>query len=80
MTGRELIIYIMSNGLEDKEVIKDGVFVGLVSEDEVAVKFGVGVGTVRAWATLGRISGTWINGHLYFLSNVTDPRKTNEER
>lgn len=80
MTGRELIIYIMSNGLEDKEVIKDGVFVGLISEDEVAVKFGVGVGTVRAWAMLGRISGTWINGRLYFLSNVTDPRKTNEER
>lgn len=80
MTGRELVIYIMSNCLEDEEVIKDGVFVGLISEDEVAVKFGVGVGTVRAWATLGRISGTWIHDRLYFLDNVTDPRKTNEER
>ena len=79
MTGRELVIYIMQNGLEDKEVIKDGVFVGLMSEDEVAVKFGVGVGTVRAWTTLGKISGTWIHGRLYFLANVTDPRKTNEE-
>lgn len=80
MTGRELVIYIMSNCLEDEEVIKDGVFVGLISEDEVAVKFGVGVGTVRAWATLGRISGTWIHDRLYFLDNITDPRKTNEER
>lgn len=80
MTGRELVIYIMQNGLEDKEVIKDGVFVGLMSEDEVAVKFGVGVGTIRTWVTLGKLSGTWIHGRLYFLNNVKDPRKTNEER
>lgn len=80
MTGREVVIYIMSNCLEDEEVIKDGVFVGLISEDEVAVKFGVGVGTVRAWVALGSLSGTWIHDRLYFLDNVTDPRKTNEER
>jgi hypothetical protein len=65
----------MSNGLEDKEVIKDGVFVGLLSEDKVAARFGVGVGTVRTWTAMGMLSGTWINGRLYFLDNVTDPRK-----
>lgn len=80
MTGRELIIYIMTNHLEDKEVIKDGVFVGLISEDKVAAKFGVGVGTIRTWVTLGKLNGTWIHGHLYFLDTITDPRKTNEER
>ena len=80
MTGRELVIYIMQNGLEDKEVIKDGVFVGLMSEDEVAVKFGVGVATIRTWVVLGKLNGVWINGRLYFLNNVKDPKKTNEER
>lgn len=80
MTGRELVIYIMNNHLEDTEVFKDGIFVGLVSEEEVAVKFGVGVGTVRTWANLGRLKGIWINSRLYFIGDITDPRKTNEER
>ena len=80
MTGRELIIYILSNNLENEEVIKDGVFVGLISEDKVAVKFGVGVATVRAWFLRGDIKGFQIGDRLYFLKDVTDPRKTNEER
>ena len=80
MTGRELIIYILSNNLENEEVIKDGVFVGLISEDQVAAKFGVGAATVWAWFLLGEIKGFQIGDHLYFLKDVADPRKTNEER
>ena len=75
MTGRDLIIYIMSNGLENEEVIKNGVLVGLISEDKVAVRFGVGVETVRTWTKLGRIKGIRFGDGLYFLDNVTDPRK-----
>ncbi len=75
MTGRELIIYIMSNGLENEEVIKNGVLVGLIGEDKVAVRFGVGVETVRAWTKMGRIKGIQFGDHLYFLDNVIDPRK-----
>lgn len=80
MTGRELIIYIMSNGLENEEVIKNGVLVGLIGEDKVAARFGVGVETVRTWVKLGKIKSVKADGHLYFLDNVTDPRKTNKER
>lgn len=80
MTGRELIIYIMKNGLEDEVVIKNGVFVGFIGEGEVAIKFGVGVSTVRTWYALNMIEGHNINGHLYFRKDITDPRKTNEER
>ena len=79
MTGRELIIYIMSKGLEDEEIIQDGVFVGLVSEEEAAMRFGVGIDTIIAWDKLGMLSGSWINGRLYFLDTVTDPRKTKEK-
>ena len=80
MTGRDLIIYIMKNGLENEEIIKDGVMVGLISEDKVAAKFGVAVGTVRAWVTLGMLKGIRVGDDLMFLKNVTDPRKTNKER
>ena len=41
MTGRDLIIYIMQNNLEDEVVLKDGFFVGFMDENEAAAKFGV---------------------------------------
>jgi transposase len=65
----------MSNGLENEEVIKNGILVGLISEDKVAVRFGVGVETVRTWAKLGRIKGIQSGNRLYFLDNIADPRK-----
>jgi hypothetical protein len=80
LTGRELIIYIMQNGLEDEVVIKNGILVSLINKEEVAVKFGVGVATVEAWYTLNMIEGYRINGSLYFRKDIDDPRKTNKER
>ena len=75
MTGRELILYILENNLENEVVIKDGIFVWLMDENEAATKFNVGVSTIRAWYICGTISGTKIGDHLYFLRNVSDPRK-----
>lgn len=75
MTGRELILYILQSNLEDEIVIKDGIFVWLMDETETAAKFNVGVSTVKAWYICGMISGTKIGDHLYFLRNVSDPRK-----
>lgn len=48
MTGKELILYILENDLENEDVIKDGVFIWLMDEKEAAVKFDVGVATIRA--------------------------------
>ena len=79
MTGRELMLYILENGLEDEIVIKDGIFVWLMSEEEAAVKFNVGVETVKAWYVCGMLSGTKIGDRLYFLRNVSDPRKKDDE-
>lgn len=75
MTGRDLILYILENRLEDEIVIKDGIFVWLMDENETAVKFGVGVAQVRAWYVTGMLDGTKIGDRLYFLRNVSDPRK-----
>ena len=75
MTGKELIIYILQNNLEDEIVIKDGIFVWLMNEEEAAAKFNVGVATVKAWYACGMLNGTKIGDHLYFLRNASDPRE-----
>lgn len=74
MTGKELIFYILENDLENEDIIKDGVFIWLMDEKEAAVKFDVGVATIRTWYVCGQIDGTKIGDHLYFLRNVKDPR------
>ena len=78
MTGRDLILYILQSKLEDEIVIKDGIFVWLMNEEEAAVKFGVGIAQVKAWYVCGMLDGTKIGDHLYFLRNVRDPRKDDE--
>ena len=80
MTGRELIIYIMQNGLENDEVLKDGIFIGLMDEKEAALKFGVGTGTIRTWWVMRKLPGFYLNDSLYFFKDVKDPRKNDEER
>lgn len=79
MTGRDLILYILENRLEDEIVIKDGIFVWLMDENEAAVKFGVGVAQVRAWYITQMLDGTKIGDHLYFLRNAKDPRKDDKK-
>lgn len=76
MTGKELILYILQNNLEDTVVLKDGFFVGFMTEEEAAVKFNVGVATIRAWYQCKWIKGTQIGDSLYFLQDVADPRNT----
>lgn len=75
MTGREMIIYIMQNNLEDEVVLKNGFFVGFMDEREAAAKFGVGVETIQVWYSLGMLDGIRVGEKLYFLKNVPDPRK-----
>lgn len=74
MTGKDLILYILQNNLENTIVFKDGFFVGFMTEEEAAVKFGVGIGTIRAWYYCKWIDGTQIGDSLYFLKDVADPR------
>ena len=75
MTGKELIMYILQNDLEDEIIIKEGIFVWLMDETEAAVKFDVGIETIKVWHLYGFLKGIKIGDHLYFLRNVSDPRK-----
>lgn len=75
MTGRDLMMLILEYKLEDTEVIKDGKFIWFMDEMEAAVKFDVGVSTIKAWYACGKLRGIKIGECLYFLRNVDDPRK-----
>lgn len=70
LTGRELIIFIMQNKLEDTVMLE------LMTDVEIAAKFDVGVSTVRIWYEYGYITGgLTIGDKLYFLKDTKDPRK-----
>lgn len=79
MTGRDLILYILENKLEDEPVVKNGVFIGFMSDEEAAAKFDVGVSTIRVYNTLKMLDGIEINGRLYFLRNAKNPREKDDK-
>ena len=74
MTGRDLIIYILQNGLEDEEVFKDGGILGFATEAQLAARFGVGVETIKIWHQFGWLAGYKIGEVLYFPLTTIDPR------
>lgn len=65
MTGRELILYILQNNLEDEPVIKDGKLVGFLSINEAALIFNVGPASVKTWVELGLLDGVRIGDTIY---------------
>ena len=70
MTGRELIMYILENHLEDEPVFQNGTFVGYVSDVKFAEILGVGVATVRAWIMMGRIKDAIMIGDVMFVPAI----------
>lgn len=65
MTGRDLIIYILENHLEDEEVFKDGKIIGFETELEAAARLNIGVATLFAMYEMGMIPGIKIGGKIY---------------
>lgn len=65
MTGRELIVYILTNRLEDEPIIQDGRLVGFMTVEEYAAKMGMGVMTVRAMILLETLSHVTIGDTVY---------------
>ena len=73
MTGRDLIIYILENGLEDEPVWNNGALLGYMSDLAAAIKFSVSMATIKAWVTLGHLEGIYIGGKLYIPANAKNP-------
>lgn len=79
MTGKDVIIYILENGLLDKNVFEDGHFMDFLTEEEIAAKFKVGVETIRTWTRLYLIEGVQIGKSTFYLSDTMDPRNRHYE-
>lgn len=73
MTGRDLILYILKNGLENEPVFKDGKFVGFVTPIDVAKEANVGTATVLTWISLGKIESERIAEGIYIPANFELP-------
>lgn len=65
MTGRDLIIYILQNNLEDEVIFEDGKIPGYMTLSEAALKFGVTSLTVYIWYEAGNIPGLPIGNTIY---------------
>lgn len=65
MTGRDLIVYILTNNLEDEPVFKDGKLIGFLTMEQAALKFEVGVATIEALIQLGKLKSIQIGESVY---------------
>lgn len=79
MTGRELVLYILENHLEDKLVFEDGNFIGFVTISEAAARLDVGVATVRVWISQGKLEGERIGDEIYIPANLVPPKEGKNE-
>lgn len=69
MTGRDLIIYILSNNLEDEPIFEEGKLVGFITVGEAAEKMNVGTATIYAWLRQRRLLGVYVGGSVYIPAN-----------
>ena len=72
MTGRELIVFILNNQLED-ENISNVLSKCFMPEREAAVKFNVGIATIEAWLNHNQIDGFKIGDTIY-ISRASKPK------
>lgn len=75
MTGRELIMYILANDLENEPVFKNGNFIGFVSPSDVAKKSNVGFATVYTWIHQGRLDSVSVQEGIYIPANYVAPNE-----
>lgn len=70
MTGRELIIYILENNLEDKQIFENGKLIGYMTVEQAAIKFSVGTAAVKQWLLLGWMPFVEIAGESFIPINA----------
>ena len=75
ITGKDLIIYILKNDLENEniEYILTQTF---LTKERVAIRLGVGVETVKTMAQLDLLPSIMINGELYIFNDYEKKKTT----
>ena len=66
MTGRDLIIYILENKLEDERIFENGRFLNFMTPSEAASKMGVGIATIFTWIFRGQLEYVKL-GDIYLI-------------
>lgn len=80
MTGRDLIIYILEHHLEDTPISLDEGFLDLITEQEAASRFKVGIATIKVWYDIGMIDGVRVGDKIYILPTAKRPAGPIERR
>lgn len=79
MMGRELIVYILENNLENEPVIKDGNLVGFMNLGQAAEKFDVGTATIEVWVMEGFLPAVALGGYIFIPVNAERPTLRRED-
>lgn len=64
-TGRDLIIYILQNHLEDEPIVTENSLLGFINIAEYAAKNNMGVATATSLFYLGKIPGFKIGNNIF---------------
>lgn len=72
MTGKEVILYILQNNLENEVILKDNFFFNCINEKEVAIKFEVGIATVKTWYERGLLPGVKLGNSIFFSRDILE--------
>ena len=75
MTGRDLIIYILKNSLEDEPIFKNGRFIGFLTIGEVAEKEEVGIATIHTWINQKKLPYISVKGVIYIPADFKSPKE-----
>lgn len=80
MTGRELIIYILKNNLEDAELFSssDSLMPFFITVEEAAVKWNTGKATLKALIEIGKLKGIRIGERYFVLATEKNPFQKRE--
>lgn len=72
MTGKDLILYILQNNLENEPVIKNGVFIGFTPADKIAAQMNVGTASINVILDKYDICGYISEDTLYVPANLRE--------
>ena len=72
MNGRELIIFILENGLENEDISSEKFLGCMHTIESVAVAFNVGIATVETWLANGCLEGIECHGKTYIFPKSLD--------
>ena len=73
MNGKDLILYILQNNLEDTPVFNDGRFLDFMTVMEAAIYYDVGPATIRTWVSCNIIP------HIRIGNDVFIPKTEKKE-